>query len=393
MQYRVQSIVIVSILCLFGVKCEHEYGSKTPYDQINTDWQQVLLDGNIDTNVCQLSQLRVILRHGTRTWSEKNAEAAELAVEKIIQSTNGQLIVSSKAGSGSLTPEQVEAIRSWQNVMGTDNGLLPLGKAEHEFLARDYAQLIEMFPLMKTTAHLANFQSSPSQRSIDSGSAFQGVWNELYNISEPSQIEVAGEQLRFFDYCPLFTERVRNNDSTSLQAQKANESTDGIDLVSKVNKIKLSLSNDVLELEDLTAMQKAAAFENIQLGGSVFQPLFELEDESFMEYVDDLQHFYEFAYGDKVIGDMSCILLNDVFDNLESSSNNNNTRMLFGFGHYETLMPVYAALDLFHDPAEKMVWSADRQFYEHRLFDSSEIGNFASNIAFLFVSSSTWCDS
>ena len=319
----------------------------------------------------------MVARHGTRTYGDDDVTTTKMVAQKIAQAMKQGGV------APNLLSNQIQAMINWESKLPDDKRLMELGRTEHAFHARNYFKLIGKSGLMQQIRQEPPlFESSEKSRAVESAQAFRVQWDQLTGQNIPEPIVANVSKLYFHKNCPLFQKLVLDNETAEFQYMRSNESVIAEAIVIKVNQRKLGLPQPVLDFFDLMALQKTAAYENAIFGSSVFQPLFDLSDEEFMEFADDLSNYWTGAYANNLNSEMSCTLLNDIFD-VDTPGNN---PVSFKFGHLETLMPVYGALDLFHDAETNMVWSAQQEFYENRNFDTSEMGNMASNIAFMFVS-------
>ena len=129
-----------------------------------------------------------------------------------------------------------------------------------------------------------------------------------------------------------------------------------------------------------------ASFEKANLNSSTLELLFDEDDLAFLEYADELDNYWKKAYGHPIIAQLACQLVSNIFETAERKLNENwGFDAVFEFAHLETLLPVYAAFNLFRDSPSQFQANASREFFSNRNFKTSKMAPFAGNTAFLFV--------
>jgi len=114
-----------------------------------------------------------------------------------------------------------------------------------------------------------------------------------------------------------------------------------------------------------------------------FCSLFTREDFENIELYHDIGAYFSKGYGWDLSYQIACPLASNVFDVMERKMNGTDyTKAFLRFGHAETILPFIARLGLFKDNFS-LHWDADRKLLDSRLWRTSHISTFSSNVAFI----------
>jgi hypothetical protein len=118
-----------------------------------------------------------------------------------------------------------------------------------------------------------------------------------------------------------------------------------------------------------------------------FCKLFEKDDINKLEYIDDLKHYYKYAYGLPYINDkMACDLGKFILKSLDEAVKGKDAFALdIKFGHSETLLPLRTLLGLYQDDPPLSPNSTEKGLAS-RCFRLSKFGYFANNLAVQLLS-------
>eukprot|EP01121_Diplochlamys_sp_Union-15-3_P009567 TRINITY_DN2606_c0_g3_i4.p1 TRINITY_DN2606_c0_g3~~TRINITY_DN2606_c0_g3_i4.p1 ORF type:complete len:186 (-),score=9.83 TRINITY_DN2606_c0_g3_i4:88-645(-) len=115
--------------------------------------------------------------------------------------------------------------------------------------------------------------------------------------------------------------------------------------------------------------------------------LFTKEDFYNFEYYSDLSNYYVKGYGIPLSYQIGCSLIQEFVDIFDSVINGSQLiqKAKFRFAHAETLLPFLSLLGLFRDP-EPLRHDSDPNFINNRLWKTSVIASYASNIKLILYS-------
>lgn len=332
--------------------------------------------------------LDAVLRHGTRFPSKKNIDLWNEIVPKfqqLIASSNSSLI------SASLK----EAIGTWKNEFQTkhSNKLTAHGWREHIRLAHSYYHMMPSLFKKHDGETSFNVSSSRKSRSRKSAEAFvtavqfavrHDVIDEKHpdltfteTLREPESIgnvtvHVDDENMRYFDNCGKFQERVKTNVTAFAEYDKYFRTAKFAEVLSHLSVNK--------KLEGAYEIYLLCAFETAVFGKSVWCKLFSEKDFRILEYAGDLKHHYQTGSAYPINYEQSCVLLKTILNNIERGRS-----IALRFGHAETLIPLLRLIGFYGD--DLPMNSSNFDLHGNRSFFTGLISPFAGNLAIVLYNS------
>lgn len=334
---------------------------------------------------CSLVYLQHVSRHGTRFPSTGNLKVF-VALEEALN-----------LHASSLNTTRFPFLLNWKNPYTKliQGDISPSGSRE---LFDQGVRLAERFPSLFNTSYLPKLfdvQTTASLRTSQSAFAFMaGLFHA--NASDPlhsllerpfamwSSSAEHDRKLRFFKNCPKY-----KSETPSQNPQSEEYAQEKLPLVMKRLAEKLGgNSSSWLNPTLVKAFFDACAFD-FALNHKTDQwcTLFDEEDILELEFIDDLETYYESGYGNQINFQMACPLLRDIMDIFESKAKDASQltqRAHFRFAHAETLMPLISLLGLFKD-SDPSVMSpqAPHEKIAQRQWRSALFSSFSANLVFL----------
>ncbi|XP_034281839.2 multiple inositol polyphosphate phosphatase 1 [Pantherophis guttatus] len=329
---------------------------------------------------CTPLQLSAVMRHGTRFPTRKQIEK--------LASLHGLL----RGGGGGKRCSVAERLARWEMWYqpSMDGKLAPKGFSDMGMLAK---RLASRFPSLLAPGRRLAFTSSSKHRCVDSSKAFrEGLREALMsgggkNVTLTETFEINDKLMRFFDHCEKFVRDVEDNDTAMHEVDAFKESPE---MMKVVNKTTHTLC---LPAEDLNADLVQVAFFTCSFGLSIknisspWCSLFNKEDAKALEYLNDLKQYWKRAYGYNINSQSSCILLQDIFKNLDKAVSESkrskpiSSPVIIQFGHAETLQPLLSLMGYFKDKVPLNARNYRSQ--SKRKFRSGRIVPYAANLLFV----------
>lgn len=334
---------------------------------------------------CEPLHISMVLRHGTRYPSLNDVEK----IDKMLK-------VVEEAVTSSMGTMQIGELRlPWKNLFTHTNDKLLTTVGEREMF--DIAkELLRRFPnllLHPYEPQKFDFISTGTTRASQSAMAFAyGLFegrgglgtNRFQPVAILSKSIDNDPLLRFFDVCPKYLTRVKDNTTALLEFKTFKHGKEMRNVLQKVSN-KLKFKSGMLEEEHIVGMYTACMFEvAIYDRENTWCELFEEEDLLVLDYLSDLKQYWKRGYGHPINYQIGCPLLERIVTSLKNATESSPEEAMHGafmFAHGETLQPLYALLDLFKD-AEML--RADNFPKQHeRKYRVSRITPFGANIAFV----------
>lgn len=253
-----------------------------------------------------------------------------------------------------------------------DQGLLtPRGESEMRSLGKRMRTLHQQLFAVNSEYHPHHYQliASRSTRALQSASAFaQGLFGSERAFAISSENSDTDFHLRFHDNCPN---------------HKRDKRTNMPDLQFLIDEVTERVARRFVEPQDIGRFRDEhmkVLWSACQFELSAFDvhnrscAYFSQQDAQIIEYIKDVEDYWEKSFGRSINHEMTCLLGKDIAQSLAAFSKR------FMFGHAETLIPLITYLELFqeghhlgHDPKrdQKRVWRA------------RDIAPFSANIAFV----------
>ena len=362
------------------------FGSKTAYHSV----------GNYDTKVerpsgCRAIQLNMVTRHGTRNPSE-----SDIKKFKDLSSTLNRLMKYNSSGQASTVKIQFPWISPYKTT--ESKKLVDTGDKECYGLGRRFA---ERFPelLNKEPIPMTKFKivSSDTSRTTQSAIAFIMGYFQGKGKAGPYHMKAAPLKtipddkdtlLHYYDFCPKYIKEVADNKSIKYQEEKFVAGAQVNKTVMKVRK-RLGLDGvSEVTAERVLAMHKACAFSIAVFSKTTrdeWCSLFDEEDFTVLNYVLDLDKYYEEGPVFEITYDISCVLLKDIFLSLEARAGRpvsyDKYDGHFRSGHSQTILPLYSLMGFFNNSTPLLAENFNKMI--GRDFKSGNFVPFAGNIAFV----------
>nr|XP_022316254.1 multiple inositol polyphosphate phosphatase 1-like isoform X2 [Crassostrea virginica] len=352
------------------------FSTKTPYFWVNDEKENIALDSETwfehEDKTCQVVHLNAVLRHGARFPSLKWIKRMTVLHKKLTE--NG-------------VDEQFPFLKTWTNPFPeeSDKIIAELGQQEHEMLGERFAHRFNL--LFDEDMDSIRIVTSSKQRSYASSLAFytglsQTVLGEVDKTKEPIVNDI---EMRFHDNCVHFKETVDKNKSATSEYSKFKYGPEVAAIAKKLTDVLHLPEKAAVTPDDLNTIHQLCAFEEaLAEGGSKWCQFLDKESLEVIQYMNDLKQYWKKMYGHEISSAMSCPLLNQMFTTLDKVIQANNADedyevAVFGFGHAETLAPLYAALGLYND--EPQLKADNFQLHRNRKFRSSRVLPFSANFA------------
>ncbi|XP_062586200.1 multiple inositol polyphosphate phosphatase 1-like [Saccostrea cucullata] len=381
---RTQLLLIILIIFL---ECVHviyplssfqtaSYSTKTPYFWLYNAKETVADDSetwfDYGDKACQVIHLNAVLRHGARYPSLKWIKRMSTLHKKLLE--NG-------------VDERFPFLRTWTNPFPeeSDKIIAELGQQEQELLGERFARRFNL--LFDEDMDSVRVVSSSKQRSHASSLAFySGLSQTVLGEENTIKPEINDIAMRFHDNCVHFSETVDKNKTATSEYSKFKYGPEVADIAKKLS-VVLGLPEEAgVTPDDLNTIHQLCAFEEaLTESGSQWCQFLNEENLEVIQYMNDLKQYWKKMYGHDISSAMSCPLVSSIFTALDKVIQANNAdedfeAAVFGFGHAETLAPLYAALGLFKDDPQL---KADnfKIHQNNRQFRASKVLPFSGNFA------------
>ena len=375
------SFVIQVILLLLGRQCVRageppfNFGTKTPYHYGYSSFSK--------PQHCEAVHINMVLRHGSRYMSGSDRASFGEMIEKLNAPYRDQR---ARFRSKNLSlPWDWPA--DWNDADSSE--LSERGEREHYEIAQRYAKRFpEIFQNRTYWNKLFQFVTTDKKRTTQSAVAFsfglfEGDGPLGSNKFQPVALKFSGPKdqdklLRPYDTCPRYEEEIE--DGGGLQEYEEFKSGREIKRVSENLEGKLNVSGGAsLEAEVLF---KLCAFGVSLQNDWSWCSLFDKDDADVLQYLQDLETYYESSYGHELSYKIICPLVADITDTLASFTAGNRLPLgIFRFTHSGTVIALLTALNLYKDPLPLRADNYAKQ--SARKFRTSEISPMAANAAFI----------
>lgn len=379
--------------------------TKTPYEYVankNTTHNATI------GKECQLVQLWLLIRHGTRYPSKAGIRAIKSKLPILLkQLKKNQDIVNKEV------KELLDALFVWKPNMPTN-----LTEAHAKFLHKEgeremisiSQRYVKRFPSLLESQPIDAFifKSTNEQRTQQSRLKFaMGILGnqDSQDMSAITAISDAAFEpivsthdpvLRMYKLCNKWNELVKQN-PLSLKEQRLFEKSEAfnITVLQGLSK-RLGFSPQYLTLENVDTIYAACTF------GQAWEPtkhspwcsVFTEEMLDMLEYRKDLRYYWEDGYGYNINSAQACVLVKDAVDNFQNAINNAKSakKGLFYFAHSGTILKLLAYMDLYKETTKEP--KLLRQDLKHdnykimkngRKWKTSTIDTFSSNVGLVLM--------
>jgi len=186
--------------------------------------------------------------------------------------------------------------------------------------------------------------------------------------------------IRFYKLCQKWLKTVKKNPRSRVEFDLFSQSPQ----VEAVRKEMSDLLGLEVTIEDIDKMYVTCNFDQAwqPRKQSPWCTLFSDKSLEVMEYREDLEYYWVDGPGHEVNYLPSCVLIRDMFTNLANATMGvPEEKGIFYFTHSGTLLKLLAFLQTHQD--EEHLTSQNFKTMKNRLWRTSDIGPFASNISFL----------
>lgn len=353
--------------------------SKTIYEAVRGDIN------NVPPPIpsCQPQQLYFLLRHGSRNFGTTTTDRIELFLDQLRKNvTKGTVVL----------PPSLDWFKTWkQGVYYKNYDLVREGMLEHYNIGMRFKS---RFPSLFPEYFIDNYslQATYKQRAIQSALAFMyGILQDTGPLKQGSDrlnLSTVGylppgilikskhedKLLRFMDNCPRYTAYI---DSLKWKDEMFMFEQSEVYLTAMAS---LSIAaNMSLSIHTAKALYYLCAIELMSPSQANYSKFCNVISEEVMlvyDYSKDLEKYYEYSYPFPLSSQMSCLLLKDVIEQLNSSS----SKPVLKFAHEETVMPLVTLLGLYNDGE---ILKHNTTGFLKRKMKISTITPFAGNIAFV----------
>ncbi|KAJ3324932.1 bifunctional tryptophan synthase trp1 [Boothiomyces sp. JEL0866] len=300
----------------------------------------------------------MVARHGIRWWTEGKQNNMFDLVEYIKQ--NVDPIKHPRLAKISLPYPRDQA-----------GELAPAGRKELRAFAERFVEKYSKYGIFNSTVKV---ESSNLPRVLDSAATFLNGLKLKTTIDYVINRQVDAD-LNPTKACSLY---VQNEDTNGAKEQGEIWRDRFIPaLQSKFKNVLDFDSKQIYTLMDMCASQ-IALLNYDKNDGVCF--LFNDNDISNYEILDDIEKYYELGYGNSLNGNTACSLLSGIA--YEMNTNNKDFRKLvLKFTHAETMAPLITALGLFKDNF-KLDAGLPMSQLGHRRFITSVVAPFMGNVIF-----------
>ena len=354
---------------LFGTKTAYFFNDSAPALKI--------------PNACDAVHINMVIRHGSRYPSDGDMEEIQELLTKLhtIHTSNSpfryaNLIIPWK------TPSE------WQHV--TPSELSSVGEIEQYNIAKRYRS---RFPGIFDKPYwnkYFRFVSTDKSRTVQSAVSFaHGIFEGKGPVGDsnfqPVAITYSGPEekddlLSPDDACPRYETEV--DDLAGDEADKFLKSSDMINVTKRLEQ-RLQIAGELsLTKDDVEKIFRLCAFGVMNRGDNSWCPLLDPKDMAAIEYLDDLENYYEHSYGIEFSYKIICVLVKHITQNLRDFAAGKAEHYgIFRFSSSGTVTPLLAMLGLFKDSVPLRADNFRQQ--GERQFRMSNMVPMSANVAFV----------
>ncbi|EDW05961.1 multiple inositol polyphosphate phosphatase 1 isoform X2 [Drosophila mojavensis] len=349
---------------------ERRLSTKTPYRAIaNYNETPPFYDG------CHPTRIWAIIRHGTRNPSK----SVILQAKERLSEIQTQILAQSESN---LCDDELKRLRrwSWSHIEPDDEKLL-VAEGEDELI--ELAERFQLrFPKLLPDLYDPEWfymKYTATQRTLKSAQSFAtGLFgrHRIHAINYPQPLH-RDPVLRFYKLCSRWKTDVDKNPETMFYARSFNAEPAMQSAVAHVRAVTKIMD---LTPQDVQLMYTVCAFETAwqrRLPPSVWCRFFDVASLSALEFAEDLEYYWNDGYGYELTHRIACPAIADMFAAIDTLKPRANAT--FYFTHSGTLLKMLAHLGVAKD--ERPLTHKD--FETKRLWRTSEIDAFATNLAFV----------
>lgn len=369
---------------MFASKVAYEAvrGTRFVNPVVSSNFLNRLLIPSMDINkifsACTPRKFFMYGRHGSRLPSTSDTTR----MRTIHESLKARVIDNYEAGRTQLCQQDIENIRNWTinpNVTeGRNSELVETGWNELKGIGTRFHAA---FPTILTSAYnqsLFLFRATDRQRTVASLQGFaEGVFGEWQNVQFEPLID-PDVLLRPNDDCPLYDD-FRGNliemDAFELGPEFA-------EMLEQVNRKLGFFGANQLNSRDVRTVWDFCKFEQgwDPLTPSPWCAAFSIANHAIMDYLEDLDYYYDMGYGGDVplFANMNCLIMQEMLRYLESNDPNDHLARMYN-SHSRPLQLLLVTLGLFDGDAPLTRHNFAQQML--REWRSSYIAPMGSNLS------------
>ncbi|XP_017064132.1 multiple inositol polyphosphate phosphatase 1 [Drosophila eugracilis] len=360
---------------------EGRLSTKTPYRAIaNYDDMPPQFAG------CHPTRIWSIIRHGTRNPSESVILQAQNRLSEI------KKLILDQPNSPICFAEQNKLRQwSWNHLNATEDEKLLVAEGEDELI--ELAERMQRrFPDLLPDLYSPEwyyFKYTATQRTLKSAESFAtGLFgrHRIRSIRYPPPLH-EDPILRFYKGCGKWKIDVDKNPETLVNARRFLAEPQ---MESAVEQVRSSTRIADLQPEDVQLMYTVCAFETAWhrprhgsgSSDSVWCNFFDVATLDALEFFEDLEYYWNDGYGYELTHRIACPAIADMFAAISSSEKEELPRRANAtlyFTHSGTLLKLLAHLGLARDKKPL----THKHFASERLWRTSQIDAFATNLAFI----------
>ncbi|XP_039496825.1 multiple inositol polyphosphate phosphatase 1 [Drosophila santomea] len=362
---------------------EGRLSTKTPYRAIaNYDETPPKYAG------CHPTRIWSIIRHGTRNPSESVILQAQNRLSEIKNRILDQ-------PNPPICTAELRKLRQWHwmHLNATEDEKLLVAEGEDELIElaeRMQKRFPDILPELYNPEWYY-FKYTATQRTLKSAESFAtGLFgrHRIHTVRYPPPLH-EDPVLRFYKGCGKWKTDVDKNPETLVNARRFLAEPQ---MQSAVEQVRSSTRLPDLQPEDVQLMYTVCAFETAwhrprrdsgsrSTYESVWCNFFDVAALEALEFFEDLEYYWNDGYGYELTHRIACPAIADMFAAIGSSEEKQQrrTNATLYFTHSGTLLKLLAHLGLARDNKPL----THKHFASERLWRTSQIDAFATNLAFL----------
>ncbi|KAK6624155.1 hypothetical protein RUM44_011013 [Polyplax serrata] len=339
---------------------------------------------------CEPVQLWILARHGTRYPGQKSIrELSQLQHLKIEILRNHE-----ELKNGRLCYADLNSLKAWTfNVKMTDANLLTKqGRSDLYFMAKRLRTKYPSLFQQGYSPNLFKFRHTDSERTRQSARAFaEGLFESTQGIWIPPAV-VNDTVIKPYENCTYWQKQVKNNPMNQREPELFKLSQDMRTLVHNVS-ARLGFLYD-LSIDTIETMYDMCRYDkswNVN-ERSPWCAAFTKSELITLEYLEDLEAYYDSGYGDNLNLRLGCTAIRDMlegFQHLEDENVQHAQEPIgkFYFSHASALLMTMARLGIASHGIPLRHDNFDEQ--RNREWKTSELSPFAANLAAVFFKCTT----
>lgn len=344
---------------------EQHFGTKTPYRVVANE-----NDSEVQFPGCTPVKIWYVIRHGTRTPTERLLKE----MRKHLPGVLNRIIEANERN-----PDiNIKALKKWK-LEYNETVLTEEGAKEHQLLAK---RMQKRFPTLFPTTFSNDtylFRHTNTQRTMASAKNFSlGLFGneDFENVYIPPPITL-DPVLRYYRICKRW--KVEVEDKHAKQQKLFHESYPMMEQIEVMSKA-LNLTRR-LSVDEVNAMFQTCCIEAANNKKSVWCSLIPMDMIKIMEFSQTLLYDHKHGYVNEISYKQACPMLQHMIQFFDSPENLTTTVM---FTHDSAVLPFMSHLGLFKN--DRILEHTDFNSDFDNKWKLSEIGTFASNIAFVLFS-------